>query len=85
MSERTGCFWIVVILIGLVGSCIIGFEKKDVYITEPDGTITMYTVNNVDITTCNWGNTTEILLPNGKGVISVPTDSVRIKCHQEVK
>jgi len=81
MNNHFGCIWFIIVVIAIIGAFIVGFEKKDVYITEADGTITMYTVNYADITTCNWGHTMEIYLPDGKGKISVPTDSVRIKCH----
>jgi hypothetical protein len=47
----------------------------------PDKTV-MYTVRGGDIYISNWGQTTDIWLPNNLGKLSVPTEKVTIMPHK---
>lgn len=73
----------LVILAAIAGASILSCEKKDVYIKMSNGTTALYTVRAIEIGHENWGNTTTIWLPNGKGQISVPTENVTIMTHKE--
>ena len=81
--DNDGCLtWMLITgLVILVMACGC-FEKKDVSVVCPDGSVMTYVVRSLDIGSENWGQTTTILLPDG-GRLSVPTESVTIKTHKE--
>lgn len=83
MNDRIGCLGAVALVVFVIWVHVVtGLEKKDVYITTPTGTF-MYTVKNMDIDTSNWGQTTDIWIPERGGKISAPTKNVMIMPHKE--
>jgi len=81
--DKIGCISVfVLVLLVVCGHISDSIEKKDVYVTMPDRTV-MYTVKGGDIYNSNWGQTTDIWLPDHKGKISIPTKNVIIVSHKD--